>query len=356
MKKIVIDMYPVSTPFVGLGEFCRHLGDRISNRADELYRDHNIEIYFLLPPAYKGCFGNHVKYICVPPSLRWTLPLYPIKADLLHIPYQCSKVKNIILAKNRLVTIHDINFVYEKKNKNLRRAERKFRNKIRRADYVNYISNFACEDAERHFKMPQSKKIIYNGVSDLTSLPYLNSLPEGLPDKFMFHISSLQPKKNVHLLVDMMKYIPDRNLVIAGDWENDYSRGIKKSIIGNNLHNIFILPNISEVEKAALYDKCTAFLFPSMCEGFGLPPIEAMKFGKPVFLSKLTSLPEIGGDVSFYWENLDPKSMAEMVKKQMEVLESSNCPADVITQNAARFNWDTCADQYIQYYLEIIDK
>ena len=162
-------------------------------------------------------------------------------------------------------------------------------------------------------------------------------------------------KKNVHLLVEMMKYLPDQNLVIAGNWSGDYACMLQQQIKEENLRNIYILPNVTEAEKAALYARCRAFLFPSLCEGFGLPPVEAMKLGKPIFLSTLTSLPEIGGEVAFYWNDLSPKPMAETVRKQMAVFDATSSYSNQLKQNAARFNWEDCVAQYIKYYLEIIE-
>ena len=356
-KKILIDVYPVSTPFVGVGEFCRQLGERLARRAAELRARHGVELYFMLPPRFKGCFGGDVHYLCVPPSLRWMLPLFPLRADLLHTPYQYSRVRRLLFARSQLLTIHDINFIYEKGKRKLPKTIRKFRRKIGQADYVNYISRFAREDTEKHFDVRLPKRVIYNGVTDLSPLSQRAVLPEGLPDHFLFHISSLQPKKNVHLLVEMMKHLPEQHLVIAGNWNSDYGKKLRQQIDAHNRanHNIYPLSNVSEAEKAALYAACRAFLFPSLCEGFGLPPVEAMRFGKPVFLSKLTSLPEIGGAAAFYWEMLEPEAMAAVVKKQLAAFDASPSQAERLKQHAARFDWERCVEEYLQYYLDILN-
>lgn len=356
MRKIVIDSYPVSTPYTGLGEFCIQIGKRLSKRAQELRLKHDIELYFMLPPEYQGCFGDEVKYIPIEASFRKLVPLYPFRADLFHIPYQCSKVKCMYFAKNQLLTIHDINFVYEKQGKGLERSARRLRRRIKHSNYLSYISKFAHDDTERYFNTHKPNKIIYNGVSDLSAATEESTLPSSLPKDFLFHISSLQPKKNIHLLVEMMQYLPEHNLVIAGSWDNDYANNLKHKIEKNNIKNIFTLPNVTEQEKTALFNACRALLFPSLCEGFGLPPIEAMKLGKPVFLSTLTSLPEIGGEYAFYWEDLSPEAMANVLKKQLDVYDRTPGYADILKQNAARFDWEECVDEYIKYYLEILEK
>ena len=353
-KKIVIDVYPISTPYVGVGEFCRQLGEHLAKHATMLRTRYGLEFYFLLPPQFKGCFGDDVHYICIPAFLRCILPLFPIQADLFHTPYQYSRVGRLHYAKKQLLTIHDINFFYEKKGKNLEKSIRKFQQKIERTDYVNYISRFVHEDTAKHFHILQPQKVIYNGATDLSNSLQPNHELTNLPNNFLFHISSLQPKKNVQLLIEMMDFLPEENLLIVGDWNSVHGKTLQLKIKACRNHNIYMLSNVKEAEKAFLYKTCRAFLFPSLCEGFGLPPIEAMKFGKPVFLSTLTSLPEIGGKDAFYWENLTPESMAGFVKRQLAFYAATPSYAKRIKQSVARLTWEHCTEQYIKYFLEIL--
>ena len=100
---------------------------------------------------------------------------------------------------------------------------------------------------------------------------------------------------------------------------------------------------------------CDAFLFPSLTEGFGLPVIEAMQFGKPVFLFKATSLPEVGGTLAFYWSSFDPDAMAAVFHAGMAAFASDpNYPLESIA-HARRFSWDKAASEYLAFYREILD-
>lgn len=353
-KRIAIDSYPISTPYVGLGEFCKQICTRLSERAEELRKQHSIELYFIVPPRFKGCYGHHVHYIGMPAKLRRIIPIYPLSIDLFHIPYQTSKLSHMLFSRKQLLTIHDVNFMYEKTGKGLQRAIKRFNYRLQHTDYINYISKFACEDTERYFHLTHPKRVIYNGVTDLSTSVNRASLPQGLPDKFLFHLSSLQPKKNIHLLIKMMKSLPDYNLVIAGSWDNEYALNLRTSVLNSGSKNIFMLSNVSEAEKATLYKSCSAFLFPSMCEGFGLPPIEAMKLGKPVFLSTMTSLPEIGGDAAFYWDELEPETMAQVLRERMDFFHATPSYPEKLRLNADRFDWDRCVEQYIDYYIDIL--
>ena len=87
-----------------------------------------------------------------------------------------------------------------------------------------------------------------------------------------------------------------------------------------------------------------------MSEGFGLPVIEAMLMGKPVFLSKLTCLPEIGGPEAFYWDNFEANNMREVFENGMTVYESDPGKAERIQQHAAQFSWEKAAKAYLDLY------
>lgn len=94
------------------------------------------------------------------------------------------------------------------------------------------------------------------------------------------------------VLVEMMKYIPDNyQLILAGNTEGTYSEQIQERIFQLGLENRIMMPGkITDDDKYWLLSHCTALCFPSKLEGMGIPPIEAMRFGKPVFASTFSSI------------------------------------------------------------------
>jgi glycosyltransferase involved in cell wall biosynthesis len=354
MKKrsIVLDLYDIRSPFVGIGEVCLQLGKHLALRAKEL-QQHDITFYFIVPQDKIGCFGDNVRYIPIENDKKGSIRFvrfYPKRFSIFHATHQYTSIKYMFFAKRQIMTIHDINFMYETEGIKQKKEIVHLQKNINRMNVLSYISEFTKQDVHRVYKIDKKEAIIYNGVSDLRDL--VNTAFYDQKD-YLLHISSMAPKKNAHLLVEMMKYLPSEKLILVGNWETEYAQDLKSKIKKEQINNIEILNPVDTKMKALLYKNCKAFLFPSLCEGFGLPPIEAMYFGKPVFLSQLTSLPEIGADVAFYWSELIPHKMAETVQEKLS--GTINATDSVILQKrASQFNWMKCADDYINLYLNII--
>lgn len=350
--RIAVDLYDIRNIHVGVGEFSYRLGLALAGRAEELKKERDVDFYFFVPAGYKGFFGDKVHYVTVN-SVQRVLPFSSLKRfDLFHSTHQYGRINNPVFARRVIQTIHDVNFMYEKHGHKQRDYFTRLRSRIRNAGMLTFISHFVQNDVEKYYGIDKPAVVVYNGVADLTSAAEEYGGDFGEKD-YLFHISGLSAKKNVHLLVEMMRYLPDEKLLIAGNWHSAYGKKLTRRIEELQLKNILTAENVDTETKAVMYRNCKGFLFPSLCEGFGLPPVEAMKFGKPVFLSNLSSLPEVGGRHAFYWETLQPEQMAETVKRKLNDIQSQP-DADGIRQWAAQFTWERCVDQYIGIYLENI--
>jgi glycosyltransferase involved in cell wall biosynthesis len=95
-------------------------------------------------------------------------------------------------------------------------------------------------------------------------------------------------------------------------------------------------------------------VFPSLSEGFGLPVVEAMSVGKPAFLSRLTSLPEIGGDAAYYFESFEPESMIATVQRGLKDFDEHPQRAAELRAFAARYSWSRAATEYWALYDEVM--
>jgi glycosyltransferase involved in cell wall biosynthesis len=159
----------------------------------------------------------------------------------------------------------------------------------------------------------------------------------------------MSPTKNPQAIVGLAQAWPEMTFVMCGP-SGDDSRRLRDA---TKLPNVQFHLGISDAQKAWVYAHCAGFLFPSLAEGFGLPPIEAMHFGKPVFLARRTCLPEIGGDAADYFDDFDPAHMKHMVQKGL-ARNAQPGRAQAIQQHAAQFDWDRAASAYLALYRRLL--
>jgi glycosyltransferase involved in cell wall biosynthesis len=110
---------------------------------------------------------------------------------------------------------------------------------------------------------------------------------------------------------------------------------------------------VSDGDRQWLYEQCEAFVFPSLTEGFGFPVLEAMQCGKPVFMSRRTSLPEVGGSLGFYWDSFGAEHMAAVFRAGMAAV--AGMPG-LARAHAAEFSWENAARGYLGVYRSVLDR
>jgi glycosyltransferase involved in cell wall biosynthesis len=116
--------------------------------------------------------------------------------------------------------------------------------------------------------------------------------------------------------------------------------------VSDRLH---ILGPVTEGEKSWYFKNCLAFVHPSLAEGFGAPVVEVMQFGKPLFLSGLTSLPEIGGDAAFYFSSFNEEHIQQVFHDGMIKFEKEKI-AEQVRKRGMEFDWEEKAKQYLEVY------
>lgn len=333
----------------GLGEFAQQLCSSLAARAPALRDQHGLELHFHVVPSLLGCFGDAVGYLPLRRSQEWR-HVQPLQFDLWHTLAQLNRYPAPRGTRRGLCTVHDLNFVHVKGGFSRWRDTRRMRRLLARNDAVVTISEYVRADLARHLGWQGPGRTIYNGVRDLSAAP--QAAVAGLGEQpFLFHISRMTPSKNVEALLDMMTRWPERQLVLAGP---SAARNAELQARCNTLklHNVRILTMVSDAQKAWLYAHCQAFVFPSLTEGFGLPPIEALYFGKPVLLSDRTCLPEVGGTAARYWHDFDPANM----RRVTEAAIAGFGPREAAQARtwAARYNWADATHDYIATYLQLL--
>ncbi len=346
MKTVLIEMQKLGNPNSGLGQFCLHLG-----KAMEKLNPQNLQLDFYLPERMRGIFGNSFGYVnhssfhkIIPPKCNY---------DAWH----CIHQESAYLPRSRntplLLTVHDLNFLQMNRGWKKNRKLKRLRKIARLASGFTAVSEFTKRDMEKHLSISKPIRVIYNGNSlDKNIAPAKPSFIEF--SEFIFSISIISPKKNFHSLFCLLENNPSLHWVIAGDKSSDYATSLiriaEQKGIGQRIH----LPGIvSENEKLWLYQNCRAFVFPSLAEGFGLPVIEAMSCGKPVFLSQHGSLPEIGGADAFYWLGFDSMQVAEVFENGLKKFADDRDMVSRLIHRSELFSWERAANEYLKIYQAI---
>ena len=347
MQKILVDLTKIANLYSGLGQFSAQFGKYLSEEYS-----HEFDFHFLVPRKHDLQFSHLITEVKVRPIFKFWKASHE-QYDLWHSLYQFPSYKPSDSFK-QLLTIHDLNFLIEKTGSKQEKYQKRMNADVKRADYLSTISNFSKQQIKNQLTVSSKRiNVIHNGVADLTSInPQLPKFE--LPKKFFFSISLFSPKKNFDVLLPMMRQFPDFKLILAGNHENAYGDQLKRLITSQGLEQQVIMPGIiSEAEKTQLYKSCSAFLFPSKAEGFGLPVVEALQFGKPVFLSKLTSLPEIGGTAASFFESFDHLHMADLIKSELDKFDYDPVLyGDRLKKQASKYTWKKCMQKYIQLYHE----
>jgi glycosyltransferase involved in cell wall biosynthesis len=194
-------------------------------------------------------------------------------------------------------------------------------------------------------------EVIYNGARCFVAAERvpLSGWAAVAERPFLFHLSRMSPSKNPQAVLDLAREWPEMTFVLCGPPSDD-AKALKAA---NRQPNVQFHLGISDAQKAWAYANSSGFLFPSLTEGFGLPPIEAMHFGKPVFLARRTCLPEIGGDAASYFDSFEPQAMKEVVQQGL-LRHAERGRAEAVRQHAAQFNWDDAAAAYLALYRRLL--
>ena len=227
---------------------------------------------------------------------------------------------------------------------------------IRRSTRIVTISEFAKKDICEFYDLdPADVDVVYNGTRKYNG-PV--TAPENIPEgKFLLFLGRVSGSKNIRVLPALLKG-NDYRLIIAGRTERkdlETGRILEEIRRWGCADRVIFTGTVTEPVKHWYLKNCEAFLFPSLTEGFGLPVLEAMQYGKPVFCSDRTALPEIGGDCVFYFNHdFDPEGMREDLRKGMETYQSGGLTPEKIIARANLFSWEKAAAQYYDIYEKML--
>lgn len=340
---VTLDMERLRNPYSGLGQFCWHLGKALMDLPKDAFH-----FEWLVPKHLENEWNGR--------GLRVWNKWWPMstQTDVWHCTHQDSKLWPSDQRTPVLMTIHDLNFL-EREDYSPTKKQRKLsrlQQRITRCKGLAYISHFVRDWTHAHLKIPQHtiERVIYNG-NNLAPGAAQSARPSWATwQPFVFSIG-LHPKKNYDALLPLLAQLPDLRWVIAGAGGQAYKKTLELAAAEAKVADRLIFTEaVRESEKQWLFAHCEALWFPSKAEGFGLPVVEAMSLGKPVFLSRSTSLPEIGGTAAFYFDNFSKENLYKTYLNGMETYNKNPQISHQIRAWADQFSWKNAAQAYGDFY------
>ncbi len=315
---------------------------------------------------YDGRDSDFFDQVAFPVRLR------RYRASLYHVPL------NIVspwMPKPYVVTVHDMSsLLFDEMPARQRRFRLyQFRRGLERASRVVAVSNATRRDIQDLFGIPTEK---IRQICNAPDPAFLGDGPlPGAPERqlvleryqidypFLLYVGTIRAQKNIPRLVEAFGVLrgeleghPAYNslrLIIIGD---DISRhsAVRRTVIQTRMEQFVRFLGFVPLETLRVfYGAAAAFVFPSLYEGFGLPPLEAMASGTPVVTSNLSSLPEVVGEAAV---RVNPENVFEIAKGIREVLTDESLRARLIERGhaqARRFTWEATAREVLGVYREV---
>lgn len=358
----------------GLGRYVEELIHHL-----QIHDSKNEYVIFMASENWDTFIPTSDKWSRVNADIPWysfkeqlTFPRIIKKAqvDLMHFPHF-----NVPLLYRApfVVTIHDLTMfhfprpeatthgplVYWIKDKAHRIV---IRRAVRAAQHVITVSEYTKEDVHKMFRTKREKMTtIYQAPfhleekEDKKNIPF-DPVTYGITKPYVLYVGAAYPHKNLDRLVDAWKQAQEElqgayQLVLAGKHNYFYKKLL--SYIGED-ESITCPGFISDQDLSKLYQGAAVFVFPSMSEGFGFPPLEAFVQSTPVIASNATSLPEILGEGAVY---VDPTNTQHIADTLVRVLQDTQLQHELVEQGKKeiqKYSWESLAKKTIQVYTKSV--
>jgi glycosyltransferase involved in cell wall biosynthesis len=358
--KVGIDAHYLGMRFGGNETFCENLINSIGwidkGSSYEVYvNDVELALTRTNLPANVHLRKIWPKSIYLQRAFTMPLLAHQRKVRVLHVPF----IAPPITTAKAIITIHDLAFEWYPKHFN---APDRLRMKMlvpmsaRRADHIITVSEFSKRDIVARYGIQVEKvSVVPNGVDTKIFHPnldqeYLNSIKRKykLPDRYILYVGTVQPRKNLERLIKAFdQVVHDFNiphhLIIAGrkGWLTEPIYLAAMTAVREDRIHFQVAPSYSDLP--GLYSLAEIFAFPSLFEGFGLPPLEAMATGTPVITSNTSSLPEVVGKAALLVDPYRVEEIADAIKTMVCDENLGHELAQRGVERAQQFSWEKSA-------------
>ncbi len=309
----------------------------------------------------------HTPLIRIPLTLSAELRKNPV--DVLHVQFTAPP----FCPCPAVVSIHDLSFEHLPQTFNVRsRTQLRLtvRHSAKRAAKILTLSEHTRRDlietyrvdAERITAIPLAAPTHFGPIDDTKELQRVRHT-YGIDGDYFLSVGSIQPRKNLARLVKAYALLRSENsavklpkLVLAGKCAWLYDETLRALDQSGVKDAVVLTGYVPDKDLPALYSGALCFVYPSYFEGFGLPPLEAMKCGTPVVVGNRTSLPEVVGDAGLTVDPFDVDAIAAGIKR---LLYDSDLRRDLSLrgqQRAAEFDWRETARRTLKVYEDVVGK
>lgn len=373
--KIAIDAISLLSPLTGVGKYTYQIAKNL-REIDEENEYHYFYGYYYSKRLRSNSEGGNTQY-----QIKETISKLPLLRSIARrgirafnyvwprgfdLYFEPNFIPLHVKAKRTVVTIPDFSFkMYPQwhPRERVQYFERFFWTNIKKAHKIIAISDFIRKSALDFLGLPEEIiRTIYLGYDKEIFRTYGKSELErtkktfNLPDKFMLFVGSIEPRKNLVNLARAYQHLGERTrkefkLVLAGfkGWENKEIMEHLEKFKGDVLY----LGYVPEGELGKIYNLATLFVYPSLYEGFGLPPLEAMACGCPVLTSKVASIPEVCGNAVYYVDPSDEEGITDGISQLLTDDDLRGRLASDGLARAQKFSWEKSAREHLQVFEEL---
>lgn len=296
-------------------------------------------------------------------QIRFKKFLDELNPDLVHF---CMPQQPLLYEGARVTTMHDmtlLNTYNSDKNWLIFHAKQLvgrfvWKRLATLSDHVIAISENTKREYQEFSHIPDDKiSVVYEAGEVLKGkLESYPNLPFG---RFIMYVGQQPDYKNIRRLMDAHQLLldsqPDLGLVLVGRMNPD-TEANKRYAEAKGYKNIHFTGFIPDPQRDWLFTKALAYTFPSLMEGFGLPPLEAMAYGTPVVSSNTSCMPEILGDAAEYFDPYNIQSMANAIER---VIRDETLRSDMIERGykqTAKYSWRRMAEETHAIYMDVLKK
>ena len=364
MSHCVLDVRTASDHFPGIGRYAVNLARALAKVSPDLHlsllRNPSAATRLALPDLPRiDCPAS-------PFSLRqqWIVPqqLRNLQATLYHSPYYLMPY---VPGVSAVFTCHDlIPLRYPQYFSAAQRLIYRLAHilALKAASMTIAVSRATRADLMRCFRPVPQRVVVIPEAADAHFAPQLperiNALriKYALPEQYVLYFGSNKPHKNIVGLVKACKIlnikhqISNVKLVVAGHWDERYPEAMRIVEESDLRDQVVFLGPVDEADLPALYSGAVLFAFPTLCEGFGLPVLEAMACGTPVVCSSISSLPEVAGDAALLVNPLEIDELAQAIGQLWSDEELRKDMRARGLAQAARFSWEQTARETLTVY------